>query len=73
MSRGLGDVYKRQVYSEIKKKPIRHIDTISAIWDTNDEISVIRQIIAMTAFNKHPINAIKDAVLKLVILILLGY
>ena len=27
----------------------------------------------MTAFNKHPINAIKDAVLKLVILLLLGY
>ena len=57
----------------MKKKPIRHIDTISVIIDIIGEISVIKQINVMIAFNRHPINAIKDAVLKFVILILLGY
>ena len=55
------------VYSEIKKNPIRHIDTISVIIDIVGEIFMSRQIIATIAFNKHPINAIKAAVLKFVI------
>lgn len=57
----------------MKKNPIKHIDTISAIWDINGATSVIRQTIATFAFNRHPINAIKAAVRKLIILILLGY
>lgn len=57
----------------MKKNPIKHTDTISTIWDINDEILVIRQIIIIIAFNRHPVKAIKADVLKLVILILLGY
>lgn len=57
----------------MKKNPIKQTDTISTIWGINDGIIVIRQIIIIITFNKHPAKAIKAAVLKLVILILLGY
>ena len=54
-------------------KDIFQADTISVIIDIVGEIFISRQIIATIAFNKHPINAIKDAVLKLVTLILFSY
>lgn len=57
----------------MKKNPIKHIDTISVIIDIIGEIFMSRQIVAMIILNKHPINAIKAAVFKLVILILLRY
>lgn len=57
----------------MKKNPIKHIDTISVIIDIIGEIFMSRQIVAMIILNKHPINAIKAAVLKLIILILLSY
>lgn len=57
----------------MKKNPIRHIDIISIIpYKKGDKYTTIL-IIEMIAFRRHPINANKAAVLKLVIFILFGY
>lgn len=57
----------------MKKKPIRHIDAMSVIPVNSGVIFTTNPVIEMITFKRHPINAHKAAVLKLVILILLCY